>query len=100
MRSEAQTGTPKANEINGLVAVMPSKAGANKNPAQAVLDLGIARQVEIDGIGMGALCFAGFGAALTGVGASPVARRITSKAFCVKSRLTMLALSGALQRAA
>lgn len=56
MRSDnALTGTPKANENNSLVAVMPGKTAATKNPRQGQLDLGIARQVEIDGVGMGVL---------------------------------------------
>jgi hypothetical protein len=55
MHSKTLPGTKKANEINSLVAVMPSKAATSKNPAQAHLDLGIVGQVEIDGIGMGVL---------------------------------------------
>ncbi len=44
----------KPNGISNLVAVMPGKV-AGANPAQGVLDLGIAKQVEIDGVGMGVL---------------------------------------------
>lgn len=44
----------KPNEISNLVAVMPSKV-AGGNAVQGVLDLGIAKQTEIDGVGMGVL---------------------------------------------
>lgn len=46
--------TQKPNTINGLVSKMPAKL-ATQSVAQGILDLGIQKQVEIDGIGMGVL---------------------------------------------
>ncbi|MFM0693139.1 hypothetical protein PQQ64_12675 [Paraburkholderia graminis] len=43
-----------SNKINGLVSKMPFKP-ATPAPGQGVLDLGIQKQVEINGIGMGVL---------------------------------------------
>lgn len=45
--------TQNPNKNNNLVAVMPGKVAANS--VQGVLDLGIAKQKEIDGVGMGVL---------------------------------------------
>lgn len=51
--NQIQVAGQKNNNNNNLVAVMPSKvAGPTK---QGRLDLGIDRQVEVDGIGMGVL---------------------------------------------
>lgn len=45
--------TPKHKEISNVVAYMPPKQAADDK--QTVLDLGIATQKEIDGVGMGVL---------------------------------------------
>lgn len=46
--------TKKGNEISNIVSKMPSKP-ATSSDGQGILDLGIQKQVEIDGIGMGVL---------------------------------------------
>ncbi|MGH9721040.1 MAG: hypothetical protein ACRD8O_12575 [Bryobacteraceae bacterium] len=48
----AQPGSPIANRNNSLMSIMGVRAGT---PKQASLDLGIERQIEIDGVGMGVL---------------------------------------------
>jgi hypothetical protein len=54
--NEPQAATLNANGNNALVAVQPaSLATAAVPPTQGRLDLGIERQTEIDGVGMGVL---------------------------------------------
>src|ERR1700679_1374441 len=48
-----QGATLMNNEINNLRAIVPSKSATT--PRQGVLDLGIEKQIEIDGVGMGFL---------------------------------------------
>lgn len=50
-----QPAADKSNGNNDLTVLVPPQSSTNQDAAQGKLDLGIQKQVEIDGIGMGVL---------------------------------------------
>lgn len=53
VRQPAEVAGSNSNKISNVVAVLPSRMAGGKSQGQ--LDLGIEKQVEIDGVGMGVL---------------------------------------------